>query len=400
MAGDVCVCPRCSDNFIVNTKYLTCESCCKLYHSSCLNLKDVYCKFISESKNLIWVCDECNVNLPKNIRINALSEYKEMKCEIAILNKEVECLTREKQLMDKLISELQLSSKLLQSKHCEYEQETYKNKNNSKLNSSMHGSTTYSDVLKTNSESAVLLIKSKDNSISNNIVFKNITESVNPAGVGVCVNGTKKIRDGVAVYCENTSGMSKLKNVLVEKLGSAYTFSESKKLKPRLMIKNVILNEDIKSDEDIVHNIFSLNDLSQFETEDLKVVIKLKHFDKYNIVIQVSPALRKLLLAKGHLWIGWKKAMIEDYLRVMRCFKCSGFGHMIKDCKSNSTICPNCSENHLLKDCNSSEHKCIHCMNYNQRHKSNLAIDHTVKDICCPVFISYVENLKSRIDYE
>lgn len=166
-----------------------------------------------------------------------------------------------------------------------------------------------------------------------------------------------------------------------------------------MLIKNVKLNEDLINNEQIINNIFSLNDLSEFEEADFKIITRLKYYTGFNIVIEISPQLRRLLLSRGYVFVGWKKCVVVDHLRVIRCFKCSNLGHIEKDCKSN-IICPNCSGDHVLESCQSDEKKCVNCINFNKRFKHNLAVDHSAKDTCCTVYKNFLEKLKARINYD
>ncbi|CAH2018665.1 unnamed protein product [Acanthoscelides obtectus] len=56
-----------------------------------------------------------------------------------------------------------------------------------------------------------------------------------------------------------------------------------------------------------------------------------------HLVLEVSPAIRKLLLAKGFVYVGWKRCSVVDHLNIMHCRKCCSFGHLEKNCASNST---------------------------------------------------------------
>ena len=46
----------------------------------------------------------------------------------------------------------------------------------------------------------------------------------------------------------------------------------------------------------------------------------------------------------------------------MICYKCQGYGHTSKRCKSNAVICRRCSAmGHYAYECKSSDFKCFHC---------------------------------------
>lgn len=412
MANDVPICQRCSDNFVVSVKYIQCKNCVKQYHPSCVNIKDAFNKFINECDNLFWFCDDCKGEWQlKSCSVSDSSPSnigEKLNTESLILKKEVECLKREKDLLNKLLCELEYSNKLLKSQISASERDVNAEQNVSQTvllsdqnSTTINNTNTYSNVLKKspNTKSAVLIIKSNDDSVSNEDVVKNVTQSVNPANLNICINGTRKIKNGVAVYCENELSLNTLKNSLDNKLGSQYSINEARKLNPRLLVKNVKLNEDLNSDAEIITNILSQNDLGEFKSSDFKIITKLKYFNNYNIVIEVPSILRKLLITREYLWLGWKKCTVGDHLRILQCFKCSGFGHTEKQCKSEVS-CVNCASDHTVKNCKAEESKCVNCVNYNKRHKFNLSVKHSAKDSCCPVYKNYVEKFKVRINYD
>ncbi|CAH1999855.1 unnamed protein product [Acanthoscelides obtectus] len=178
--------------------------------------------------------------------------------------------------------------------------------------------------------SSVLLIKSDSNS-GNNDILRDVTTSVNPAKINVCINNTHKIRNGIAVHCQDEKSLTVLKNSLDKELGSKYSIMEARKHNPRLLIKNVNL-DSLDSPESIINNIVALNNIDDTHQSDIKFVTK--HYESTNIVIEVSSDLRNILLEKSFLFIGWKKspapkvnpeiteAIIEIFARRDACLDC------------------------------------------------------------------------------
>nr|CAH7721427.1 unnamed protein product [Callosobruchus chinensis] len=107
MAG---VCQSCSDNFIVNSKSVTCNYCNNAYHSHCAKVKDIVLKCISEKNaSLMWFCNACLTNVRTLLSGSATTTIIPVEegpsAELQITQKENECLTREKNLMQKLLDE-------------------------------------------------------------------------------------------------------------------------------------------------------------------------------------------------------------------------------------------------------------------------------------------------------
>ncbi|CAH1970205.1 unnamed protein product [Acanthoscelides obtectus] len=97
----------------------------------------------------------------------------------------------------------------------------------------------------------------------------------------------------------------------------------------------------------LIENIVGLNDMD--DHADLKVITKIERTRQ--IVLEVSPDLRKKLLARGYVWLGWRKCPIVDHLRITQCFRCCKFGHIAKLCKSSTSACIKCSRDHMANQC-------------------------------------------------
>lgn len=404
MSDDVNVCMRCSDNFIVNSKCLQCKICQKRFHSSCLSLRDDIYKFLFKSENIFWFCDECKKVAMKKTMANSNSCADQAK--LIVYEKEIDCLQREKELLNKLVSEMKSSSDLMQYKINELETKfnsSFSNTTQSFLPHSQQKSThssSYSCILQkrvNNNDSPALLIKSNDNKQSDDVI-KMIKSAINPASLNICINGTKNIKNGTTIFCKDSDSLSKLQNIVKTKFGKKFDVRSAIKNNPRLLIKNI--HPDINSDNDLIESIISLNELNECTLSDFKVIttLKLKSLQKH-VVVEVTPKIRKKLLEKGFLWIGWKKCAVVDHLNVVQCFKCQKFGHYEKDCK-NIQLCVKCSGTHSLKACDKEDRACVNCVNYNNKYKTNVPVDHTANDKSCQVYQMYVDKLQSNINYE
>lgn len=84
------------------------------------------------------------------------------------------------------------------------------------------------------------------------------------------------------------------------------------KRNPRLKIKNVQC--DIDRDNSILENITSLNDVNVYDSSDFKIVTTLKlKSNNRNVVVEVTPEIRKQLLDKAFVWVGLKKCMMSVF---------------------------------------------------------------------------------------
>lgn len=225
-----------------------------------------------------------------------------------------------------------------------------------------------------------------------------IKNNVNPRNLNISVNNTKPIKGGMLINCDDMVSLNKLKSAVTEKFGNKFSVSESRKFNPRLLIKNV--NMTITNNENTLSEICGNTIFENLEHVNIKIIANIVQKFTQNIVIEVSPSVRNLIISKGYLFIGWEKYYVEDYVRVLRCYRCQRYGHTKKDCQdSNPVCCPLCTENHELKECVATTKKCNNCVLYNKRNKSELPTDHACTDVRCPVYINQLNLLKSRINY-
>nr|CAI5844386.1 unnamed protein product [Callosobruchus analis] len=150
-------------------------------------------------------------------------------------------------------------------------------------------------------ESSVLLINPAKGKMSSDDLLKEVTSSINPAALNIQINSTRKTKDGIAVHCKNDSSLTTLKNGLSDKFGQKYNITADQKFNPRLVIKDVHINETYTA-EDIVDDIFKLNDFEDEHRGEVKFITKLSYSKKKtNIIIEVSPTMRKLILQRRFL---------------------------------------------------------------------------------------------------
>ena len=97
--------------------------------------------------------------------------------------------------------------------------------------------------------------------------------------------------------------------------------------------------------------ILQQNNLSHIEDPVLNIkFIKSTFKDSRHGVIEVSPNLRKELVALQKIKLHWDMCKFEDFVVVTRCLKCLGFGYTSRFCQ-NQQKCSRCAEDHHWKEC-------------------------------------------------
>nr|CAI5823070.1 unnamed protein product [Callosobruchus analis] len=131
-------------------------------------------RILSECDNLCWFCDNCKFTLTTRDEV--------FKAEVTTLKKEIDCLNREKQLTSKILENLEYTNELQKSLIQSYEKDgVHSPQLKPALPIDKPGTaSTYSEIAKRPSKSPLLTIRSNE-SASNSDVYKEVTESVNPA---------------------------------------------------------------------------------------------------------------------------------------------------------------------------------------------------------------------------
>lgn len=334
--------------------------------------------------------------------------------EVRILRKEIECLIREKEIINKYVSELEFNNELLKAEFVKKQSssvqkpvtkqsfsEVIKNKSGSsgtisnvfRENETIAANTSVRNVPASNH---VLLVKSNTENKENNSVVEDIKAKFRPAGYGIDISRTKKIKNGMLINCFDSNSLKILKTRLSEELGQQFNVYEPKKINPRIILYSV--EENPKNDPDFLRNLVEDNQMD-INSGDMRIVSIVKYRNVFNVIIEINANTFKNILNRGFLIISWKKCFVKECFSLPRCYKCCKIGHLKKDCRNTTLICPKCSGNHEMKECKSEVICCNNCKELNTRIKNKVSTDHTVNDPCCRYYLDKLEHLKDRINY-
>lgn len=396
----------------VKRSFLKCANVdCQVYiHKKCF---DTFSKVFFIEKE--WKCRSCfeTKNISEVTTVHANSNYK---AEIEILSKEIDCLIREKDLLNTLTKEreyiIDLQKKRINDLECkEFTSELFQAKTNTLLSSEQKDSRSYSSVVKTkvdNSKSC-LIIKSSGRNEPNTAVENYFKNNFSPGTLGVEINKAKKTKDGFLISCTDEPSAKKLKETLESKLSTNYRVCEPTSLRPRFIIRGVpdeCLKDEVTGAhkpsvcDDFVKNILQNNNLDANSVNDFKVISCFRNNSNINVIVEIIPSLFNYIINRRFLFLGWHKCLVEEYYQLIRCFKCSKYGHLKKDCRSVNTICPDCSDSHDKKDCKAQSKLCPNCKFQNLKHKCNWPTDHSANSRKCNFFKMKIDQLKNKTQYE
>jgi len=62
------------------------------------------------------------------------------------------------------------------------------------------------------------------------------------------------------------------------------------------------------------------------------------------------------MLEEGKVKIGWNIYRVQNYIEILKCFKCCGYYHFARNCKKDVA----CNK-HAFKECKSKAKQCVNC---------------------------------------
>lgn len=217
------------------------------------------------------------------------------------------------------------------------------------------------------------------------------------------------VGQNVRVACEQQECLERVKQVIKD---DKTVITDRTMLKPQIKIAGIEQYDEAS----FVTEINEFND--GILGSNSKVATKFKNRDKVDVIIEVTGAVQRQLLAKGSLLHGFTNHRVYEHLQLRQCVKCLGLGHKKDNCKSCSkcltsscrgsctrpvsNICFKCGGDHLKKDCKAAAPKCAVCLHHgrviNGKHTRDNA-NHAMLGKDCPLRVQGELALKNRTDY-
>ncbi|KAK9889407.1 hypothetical protein WA026_004681 [Henosepilachna vigintioctopunctata] len=100
---------------------------------------------------------------------------------------------------------------------------------------------------------------------------------------------------------------------------------------------NIVGIEKNLEPDEIVKCIQNQNEFFKQESEiHVQVIKKMK--DRYLEIIQWDKQTHSDILEKGYLYIGFSPCSVYKHINLKRCYDCTGFYRIAKDCKKRRSV--------------------------------------------------------------
>lgn len=166
-------------------------------------------------------------------------------------------------------------------------------------------------------------------------------------------------------------------------------------LNPRLRLGNV----SASMSRDAILASLKQHNLQGCDVESTRIIYVYPARGRHvtRVVIDTSGVNRKRLLALPEISLGWSTCYVEDHIRVLQCFRCWNFGHVMAECHHDPR-CRRCAGAHLTRDCEGARDGLV-CANCSAAKFST--VDHTALDAsACPILRRRIVEIARIINYE
>lgn len=369
-------CDGCKAAITKEIPVVNCDGCNNRYCKTCAKLAVAEIKVLSlKDRKLKFYCSSCQqyhtINLLQNI-INSKDSLIEAKQRIIDL--------LEKELIEK---------------------QAEQGENIKTASKSTYASVVKSELPRDNYHKKnipQLILSPKDEKQTCIKTKQDLQNSVNPSKIQVGIENIRNGRNGgIIIKCNSRTSNNKMISEIQKSLGNKYTVKETQLRKPTVTIANI--DKDVR-EEEIIEAILNQNEcLKENDDElELKLLKNTKKGDYKMAIIECKGSTFKKLITANKINIKYNRCPVYENISVLRCLKCNGFNHKMRDCKKE-TVCTNCAENHSAENCVNRVKKCISCENSNLRFKTDYDINHSCLDSECPVFKKQLSNVRDRTDY-
>ena len=228
-----------------------------------------------------------------------------------------------------------------------------------------------------------------------------LKRNINPTKLGVGVHNLKATKNNRIIIKSKKREDIDILNREINKECSQHLETNIPKLwNPNIIVYNI--PNDVTKDN-FSETVISQNPELNVKVESIRPKFEFRDKKKCrNLVAEVTPEAWRIMTQKK-LKIGWHICNADNYINIVKCFKCCKFGHRAQKCTGDEK-CPICAENHKLKECKASiaEYKCINSVSHNTYHSQENAKvneNHSSLDKNCPSLLAAVRKYNQNTEY-
>lgn len=414
-------CNRCHKGVL--DAYIKCIKCDDHYHKSCFQVLVNKGRKFNVLSGSMMVCERHDDEMTDIERI-CLKIVDELKKENQIVKMEIESLKKEvnnlktasmgdhetqvctksdiENMKDELVryvdsvkSDINRAiSTNLSEKFVELENSLFDKQRQIKDNQvALHSANGYSDAVK---KKQGMIIQPEDvQPVRNTLDCLRKNVSLNQENIGVAK--VKPLRNGgIFIECNKNEDVTKLHNKIESVLGENYDVRKTTFRNP--MIKIVGLSENI-DEEQLKLRIVDQNPALKDGFKLFKLVVCKKMVTKFMAIVEVDCVSFKSIMTIKNVFIGFDKCNIYEHFRILRCYGCGDYNHVVAECK-NEKVCLKCgSSTHSERDCDNNS-KCVNCVKINKSRGLNLDTDHACYDPKCEALNRQIMMCKQKTQYD
>lgn len=254
-------------------------------------------------------------------------------------------------------------------------------------------------VVPTNVEPSLAVIirpKKVDATTAPSIIKDKVLGTLKPREQRLYIRKVKTLKEKRAVLIETGNTDSLKKILLCPELNEEHDVAEVGRKNPRIIVKHVPAGYD---KEQLIKSLKDQNELTLPKQvwggskALFKVGPKGKQFEHW--VLDVTPQLRKLIMGSRRMYLDFTSLEVDDFVSLVQCRKCMGYGHMANTCRSAEPVCARCgSLGHKGPECTSTD--AVRCTNCS---RSGTRADHVAWDRRCPTYIAQMRQVMSMTNY-
>lgn len=387
-----------------------CVSCGEIYHPNCAGLTKTFLKTLVPYKNITYICNDC-------LEIKDFQSTVRMK--LGEIEKFLKSQAQKQDLQEKEIIDLKktVHDGINQFRSVGVTPQNTKQKRK------------WSDVLGSDSPTPVstnkaasdmtraakrpkssldiapvkrdpILIVKARNSAEKSKVKEAVKSALNPLSDPV-KNIRETAKGDVVLVCNDEQSIENVKKKNCDVVGQLVEVNEPKMATP--LVKVVGFDADLCDNHAELLQTLKAQNVELFDDTSAIVISDAKKRNdgqSGSAILKLDLATFKRVMKQQRVMIGWNRCRIYEHINVLRCYKCNEYGHVAKDCTSESVVCALCAGNHKIEECKSKEFKCVNCVKARVNLNMNIDVNHSAFSSKCPILSRRTEKRKRNIRYE